>query len=205
LPPTVRVRCGADGREPTARREVPPAEDRSGPTRRGGGRIGTANAPPAAEVGSTTSRRTTCSTRCSSPPRLSSSSRASPSCGSVTGCRGANESQVRDRNRPLGLLFRVPGRRAVPARALSSGSVTANGRLQIGLYALAIFALTKPLGLCRGRPAALPRVLGPVQRLLYRLSGVDPKREQGWRQYTTAMLLFSIVTMATTDGITYCP
>ncbi|HET6411830.1 MAG TPA: potassium-transporting ATPase subunit KdpA [Anaeromyxobacter sp.] len=84
--------------------------------------------------------------------------------------------------------------------------MTANGWLQIGLYVLLILGLTKPLGLYlfrvyEGDRQPLPRVLGPLERLLYRLAGVDPKREQGWKQYAAAMLLFSMVTMAVTYGI----
>jgi len=63
--------------------------------------------------------------------------------------------------------------------------MTANGWLQIGLYALVILGLTKPLGLYlfrvyEGDRQPLPRVLGLLERLLFRLAGVDPKREQGW-------------------------
>ena len=84
--------------------------------------------------------------------------------------------------------------------------MTANGWLQIGLYALVILGLTKPLGLYlfrvyEGDRQPLPRVLGLLERLLFRLAGVDPKREQGWKQYAAAMLLFSMVTMAMTYGI----
>jgi potassium-transporting ATPase potassium-binding subunit len=84
--------------------------------------------------------------------------------------------------------------------------MTANGWLQIGLYALVILALTKPIGLYlhrvyEGERQPLPRVLGPVERLLYRLCGVDPRREHGWKQYAAAMLLFSLATMLVTYGI----
>ena len=84
--------------------------------------------------------------------------------------------------------------------------MTANGWLQIGLYALVIFAITKPMGLYmfrvfEGERQPLPRFFGPVERLLYRLSGVNPKKEQTWWQYSAAMLLFSMVTMAVTYGI----
>ena len=84
--------------------------------------------------------------------------------------------------------------------------MTTNGWLQIGLYALVILAITKPMGLYmfrvfEGERQPLPRVFGPVERILYRLSGVNPKKEQTWSQYAAAMLLFSMVTMAVTYGI----
>jgi K+-transporting ATPase ATPase A chain len=84
--------------------------------------------------------------------------------------------------------------------------MTASGWLQIGLYALVILALTKPVGaylhrVFEGDRQPLPRLFGPVERLLYRLSGVDPRREQTWKGYAAAMLVFSGVTMAVTYAI----
>ncbi|HSB21245.1 MAG TPA: potassium-transporting ATPase subunit KdpA [Anaeromyxobacteraceae bacterium] len=74
--------------------------------------------------------------------------------------------------------------------------MTVNGWLQIGLYALVILLLTKPTGLYlyrvyEGRSRPLARVLGPLERLLYRLSGVDPEKEQDWKGYAVSMLAFS--------------
>jgi K+-transporting ATPase ATPase A chain len=84
--------------------------------------------------------------------------------------------------------------------------MTANGWIQIGLFALVVLAITKPLGLYmfrvfEGERQPLPRVFGPVERLLHRLCGVDPKREQGWKGYTVAMLLFSLFGVVVTYGI----
>jgi K+-transporting ATPase ATPase A chain len=64
----------------------------------------------------------------------------------------------------------------------------------IGLAVL----LAWPLGLYTARvwqnqPTWLSPVLGPVERLFYGLSGVDPNREQNWLGYTSAMLTFSAV------------
>jgi len=75
--------------------------------------------------------------------------------------------------------------------------MTVNGWLQIGLFFLAILVLTKPVGLYlhrvyEGERQPLPRLLGPVERWLYRLLGVDPAKEQDWKGYTVAMLLFSL-------------
>jgi K+-transporting ATPase ATPase A chain len=84
--------------------------------------------------------------------------------------------------------------------------MTVNGWLQIGLYALVVFLLTKPMGLYlyrvfEGRSRPLPRILGPVERLLYRLSGVDPEKEQDWKGYATSMLVFSVLGLLVTYGI----
>jgi potassium-transporting ATPase potassium-binding subunit len=78
--------------------------------------------------------------------------------------------------------------------------MTANGWIQIGIYLVVLFAVTKPLGLFMarvfsGEKTFLDPVLRPVERLVYRLSGVDEKREMDWKEYTIAMLLFSVVSM----------
>jgi K+-transporting ATPase ATPase A chain len=77
--------------------------------------------------------------------------------------------------------------------------MTANGWFQIGLYLLILLAITKPMGMFMARVFAgektfLDPVLRPVERLLYRLTGID-ESEMDWKEYTIAMLLFSCVSM----------
>ena len=84
--------------------------------------------------------------------------------------------------------------------------MTLNGWIQIGLFALVVFAITKPLGMYmyrvfEGERQPLPRLFGPLERVLYRLCGVNPKREQGWKGYAAAMLLFSLFGMVVTYAI----
>src|SRR5512144_951951 len=84
--------------------------------------------------------------------------------------------------------------------------MTVNGWIQIGLFALVIFALTKPFGgymyrVFEGERQPLPRVFGPLERILYRLCGVEPKEEHGWKGYTVAMLFFSLSSLLVTYGI----
>ena len=84
--------------------------------------------------------------------------------------------------------------------------MTLNGWIQIGLFALVVLALTKPLGsymfrVFEGERQPLPRLLGPLERFLYRLCGVDPKREQDWKGYAAGMLLFSLFGVLVTYGI----
>ena len=77
--------------------------------------------------------------------------------------------------------------------------MTANGWLQIALYSVVLLALTKPLGMYIERVYdGSMRWLRPVERLLYRLAGVDPAEDQHWTRYTTAMLLFSLASMLLT-------
>src|SRR5262245_14974690 len=78
--------------------------------------------------------------------------------------------------------------------------MTQNGWFQIGLYLLVIFLVTKPVGLFMTRvfgreKTFLDPVLRPVEKLIYRLTGVDEEREMRWTEYTISMLLFSGVSM----------
>ena len=78
--------------------------------------------------------------------------------------------------------------------------MTPNGWFQIGLFLLVLWIITKPMGvfLARvftGEKTFLDPLLRPIERLLYRISGIDEKREMPWTEYTIAMLLFSGVIM----------
>jgi potassium-transporting ATPase potassium-binding subunit len=78
--------------------------------------------------------------------------------------------------------------------------MTLNGWFQIGLFLLVIFAVAKPLGVYMarvfsGEKTFLDPVMRPVERLLYRVTGVDETREMPWTEYAVAMLLFSVVSM----------
>jgi len=78
--------------------------------------------------------------------------------------------------------------------------MTANGWFQIGLYLLVVLLVTKPAGLFMARvfnreKTFLDPVLRPIERLVYRLTGIDEKREMRWTEYTVCMLLFSGVSM----------
>ncbi len=75
--------------------------------------------------------------------------------------------------------------------------MTPNGILQIALYLVVLLALVKPLGwymarVYEGQPAGLDRVLGPLERLIYRLAGVRPEEEMDWKTYAFAMLIFNM-------------
>src|SRR3982075_453688 len=75
--------------------------------------------------------------------------------------------------------------------------MTFNGWLQIALFCVVIALLVKPLGgymtrVFTGERTFLSPALGPVERLFYRLSGVDEKSDQNWLTYAVSMLLFSV-------------
>src|ERR1700722_13576562 len=79
--------------------------------------------------------------------------------------------------------------------------MTGNGWFQIGVFLLVIFLVTKPLGVFMKRVFSsektfLDPVLRPIERLVYRLAGVNEKHKIRWTEYAVAMLLFSGVSMA---------
>jgi len=78
--------------------------------------------------------------------------------------------------------------------------MTANGWFQILFFLLLIFLVTKPMGVFMARVFSREKtfmdpVLRPVERLLYRLTGVDENHEMRWTEYAICMLLFSLVSM----------
>ncbi len=78
--------------------------------------------------------------------------------------------------------------------------MTANGWFQIAIFLLLILAVTKPMGVFMARvfnreKTFMDPALRPLERLLYRVTGVDENHEMRWTEYATAMLLFSVVSM----------
>jgi K+-transporting ATPase ATPase A chain len=78
--------------------------------------------------------------------------------------------------------------------------MTPNGWLQIGLFLLAVFLVTAPLGrfmahVFRRECTWLDPILRPVERAIYRLTRVDELHEMRWTEYAVAMLTFSVVSM----------
>jgi K+-transporting ATPase ATPase A chain len=78
--------------------------------------------------------------------------------------------------------------------------MTVNGWLQILVFLALVFAVTKPMGVFMARvfnreKTFMDPVLRPIERLLYRVTGVDEDHEMRWTEYAIAMLLFSVVSM----------
>ena len=74
--------------------------------------------------------------------------------------------------------------------------MTLNGILQISLYLVVLLLLVKPLGAFMARvfqreKTFLDPVLGPVERLIYRVARIDPANEMDWKENALAMLLFN--------------
>jgi K+-transporting ATPase ATPase A chain len=84
--------------------------------------------------------------------------------------------------------------------------MTANGWLQIAVFFALLLLAAKPMGLYMARvyerkKTWLDPVLGPVERLLYRVTGVDADAEMKWTEYGAAMLIFSCATLLLTYAI----
>ncbi|HTP24905.1 MAG TPA: potassium-transporting ATPase subunit KdpA [Anaeromyxobacteraceae bacterium] len=74
--------------------------------------------------------------------------------------------------------------------------MTSSSIVQLALYVGALLLLMKPLGLYMARvydgsPGRVGRILGPVERFIYRASGIDPAHDMGWKTYALAVLLFN--------------
>src|SRR5512139_429394 len=84
--------------------------------------------------------------------------------------------------------------------------MTLNGWLQILLYLAAVLAVTPPMGrfmtrVFSGQRTWLDPMLGPIERLVYRLSGIDPARPMAWTEYASTTLAFSVVSMLVLYGL----
>ena len=84
--------------------------------------------------------------------------------------------------------------------------MTINGWLQVAIYCVLLVLLTKPLGgymtrVFSGENTLLSPVLRPLEKLLYRLSGVDDMQEQHWITYAIAMLAFSFAGFVVLYGL----
>src|SRR6476620_11839190 len=76
--------------------------------------------------------------------------------------------------------------------------MTLSGYLQIVFYMVILIGLAKPLGwfmarVYEGQSVGIDRVLGPVERFIYRLCGTRPDEEMIWKTYAIAMLLFNLL------------
>ena len=76
--------------------------------------------------------------------------------------------------------------------------MTGQGLLQLALYVVVLVALVKPLGaymaaVFRGERTFMSPVLGPVERLIYRVSGIDPAHESDWKSYALSALLVNLL------------
>lgn len=84
--------------------------------------------------------------------------------------------------------------------------MTPGGILQMALYMVVLIALSKPLGdymarVYEGKATIAAKVLGPVERLVYRACGIQSDHETGWKTYALGMLLFNMAGILVVYGL----
>ena len=88
--------------------------------------------------------------------------------------------------------------------------MTASGWIQLLLFLIGVAVITKPMGLYllrvldpdkEGGMGILEKIFGPVERLVYWVARVNPKKQQNWKQYMIAMLMLGMVTMLVSYGL----
>jgi hypothetical protein len=84
--------------------------------------------------------------------------------------------------------------------------MSANGWFQFAVFSVILLASVRPVGIylarvLEGERTWLDPVLRPVERLIYRLCGINSDKEMNWREYAFAMLGFSAVTLVVTYAI----
>ena len=81
--------------------------------------------------------------------------------------------------------------------------MNASGWIQLLVFVIGLVLITKPMGLyllrvldpeVEGGMGILEKTFGPLERLVYAVSGVDRKKQQNWKQYAMAVLVFSLIT-----------
>jgi K+-transporting ATPase ATPase A chain len=84
--------------------------------------------------------------------------------------------------------------------------MSVNGWLQFTIYSLILLATVRPVGIylarvLEGERTWLDPILRPIERLVYKLCGVNAESEMNWREYAFAVLGFSAATMLMTYAI----
>jgi K+-transporting ATPase ATPase A chain len=70
--------------------------------------------------------------------------------------------------------------------------------IQVGLYLTILLLLTKPMGVwiakvMNGESSIANKLGGSTERLIYRVLGISPETEMGWKHYAVALMLFNVV------------
>lgn len=80
--------------------------------------------------------------------------------------------------------------------------MTGNDFLQLGFYLVVLVLLAIPLGrymakVLQGELTYMDRVMGPLEKLVYRVCGIDSAQEMGWKEYALALMAFNILGIVT--------
>ena len=88
--------------------------------------------------------------------------------------------------------------------------MTLSGWIQFLVFLVALAAITKPMGIYllrvldpdkEGGLGLLEKILGPVERLVYKVARVNPKKQQNWKQYALSLLMLGMVTTVLSYGL----
>ncbi len=84
--------------------------------------------------------------------------------------------------------------------------MTLNGIFQIVLYLVVLVLLAKPLGefmakIFEGKRTFLHPIFGPVEKFIYRVSGINPDEEMDWKQNAIAMMVFNVIGIVIVYGL----
>ena len=84
--------------------------------------------------------------------------------------------------------------------------MTGNAIVQCGLYFAVLIALALPLGaymarVYTGESKLADKVLGPTERLLYKLAGIRADEDMTWKRYGAAMLIFNVFGLLVVYGL----
>ncbi|CAA7602365.1 K+-transporting ATPase [Acididesulfobacillus acetoxydans] len=77
-----------------------------------------------------------------------------------------------------------------------------NDLAQMGFYLVILVVLAIPLGrymakVLQGEKTFLDKVMGPLEKLIYRVCGINPEEDMNWRQYAGALIVFNILGIVT--------
>ncbi len=80
--------------------------------------------------------------------------------------------------------------------------MTGNDLLQLGFYLIVLVLLAVPLGrymakVLHGEKTFMDKVIGPLERLVYRVCGIDKDKEMSWREYALTLMAFNILGIVT--------
>src|SRR5579859_7862254 len=90
-----------------------------------------------------------------------------------------------------------------------SDQMNASGWIQFFIFIIGLVIITKPMGIYllrvldpekEGGMGILEKLFGPIERLVYRVGGVDRKKQHNWKEYAVALLIFSLITTLMSYG-----
>src|ERR1700683_2442027 len=82
--------------------------------------------------------------------------------------------------------------------------LTGSGWIQLIVFCVGLFLITKPMGIylmrvldpdVEGGMGILEKILGPVEWLVYHVACLDPKKQQNWKQYTLSLTMLGLITV----------